>query len=95
MSLRLDDMVLKENQLRLTLATMDHRMSRIDEVADNLLHAVSLLTSTGRRGRHGGSQDSLDVSFLVCLNFHYMFWQNYLFPLLRNNQFDKGLYQIK
>ena len=68
MSLRLDDMVVKENHLRLTMAALDHRMSRIDEVADSLLHAVSLITSSGRRGRHGGSQDSLDVRFL------YLVW---------------------
>ncbi|XP_035824941.1 transient receptor potential cation channel trpm [Aplysia californica] len=59
MSLRLDDMNVKENHLRLTLATLDHRMSRIDEVADSLVHAVRLLTRATRNDDMG-SQESLE-----------------------------------
>lgn len=67
MSLRLDDMNVKENHLRLTLATLDHRMSRIDEVADSLVQAVRLL-GTATRGRDLGSQESLEVSGLsICV----------------------------
>ena len=51
-------MVVKENHLRLTLASLDHRLGRLDDVADSLLQAVALMQA--RRP----STDSLDVCFL-------------------------------
>ena len=63
MALRLDDMNVKENHLRLTLASLDHRMSRLDEVADSMMQAARLLAISTSRGQSLGSQDSLEVSY--------------------------------
>lgn len=61
MSLRLDDMNVKENHLRLSLSSLDHRMNRIDDLENSLDEAIRIIKLMSSKEVHG-SQESLDVS---------------------------------
>lgn len=60
MSLRLDDMNIKENHLRLSLGSLDHRMSRIDDLEGSLNEAIRIIKLVASKDEHG-SEESLNV----------------------------------
>ncbi|GFR59832.1 transient receptor potential cation channel subfamily M member 1 [Elysia marginata] len=59
MSLRLDDINVKDNHLRLTLGALDHRMARIDDLETSLHEALKIIRVMSERSALG-SQESLD-----------------------------------
>lgn len=59
MSLRLDDINVKDNHLRLTLGALDHRMARIDDLEASLHEALKIIKVMAQRAAMG-SQESLD-----------------------------------
>ncbi|RUS83212.1 hypothetical protein EGW08_009023 [Elysia chlorotica] len=58
MSLRLDDINVKDNHLRLTLGALDHRMARIDDLEASLHEALKIIKVMSERSALG-SQESL------------------------------------
>ncbi|GFO05194.1 transient receptor potential cation channel subfamily m member 1 [Plakobranchus ocellatus] len=59
MSLRLDDINVKDNHLRLTLGGLEHRMARIDDLENSLYEALKIIKVMSERVA-SGSQESLD-----------------------------------
>lgn len=60
MSMRLDDMNMKENHLRLSLGALDHRISRIDSLEDSLFEAIKVIKLLTNK-EDEDSDDSQDV----------------------------------
>lgn len=64
MSVRLDDMSMKENHMRLTLGALDHHMGHIDDLEESLYEAIKIIKLMANK-EGGDIDDSQDVRHLV------------------------------